>query len=1194
MKDNQDTIESTLIVKGDTLLGLYTIESDAFVGGMGQVFRVHHTGWKVNLAMKQPKRELFQNEGQKETFIEECEHWIRLGLHPHIVSCYYVREIDGIPSIFAEWMDGGSLKEHIHSGALYEGNEDEARERILDISIQFARGLHYAHEQGLIHQDVKPDNLLLTADGRAKVLTAKVADFGIANARAIVAGMDNDTGVSGNKTMVTKGHAYTPAYCSPEQKGRGALTRRTDIWSWAVSVLEMFLGERLWMDGTVAGLACDDYFGTERIPIPEAMKELLRRCFRENEADRPHDFSIIEAELLRIYHAGTGRDYPRLLPKAASLNADSLNNRALSYIDLGKPEEAEACWEKAIKIDPNSSLSQYNYSLHLWKAARIDDMEAFSRLMLVSTKDTNFYYCLAQLHLARADAESAIECVHEAFNKYGENEELKNVLDEAREMMDKGLDGRCIHKLEGHTEFVKAVCLSPDGKLALSGSYDKTVKLWDVATSKCIRTFEGYTNSIYSVSFSSDCKKVISACRETIMIRDIETGESIDASELCERFFPERLFAERYRVQGWYLLRLSERKIELLDLNGPNYKVSVLHLDKTDFGIKSVCLDSSGRLALTGGAFSPYEIKLWDVETGTHLKILKGHTMAVVSVCFSPNGKFVLSESEDLMLKIWDISTGECIRTLKRPEGYDTSLFCNSNGRPALSGVKGNTMKLWDLATGACVRTFSFGDLGLGMFVCFSTDGKFALSYGNNDTVEVWNMPVDPGYKMLISKIQSSETAVNESDLFSFIVDEINRLIVEKEISTAINKLEELRKIESFSSSEAYYQTASQLAKYCISVRWTHYALRFDKSVDSPIVWGFRGVNGNYNVIFSKINNNTIELCDFATGKPVMCLKGHKDRIKSFSFSSDGRQAYSCSWYGVVKIWDISTGACLLTKKGVLQDDFQPFFSPGGKLALIRSKYDNVRLRDIINGKYLHQFLVDYHAVHSMCFSPTGLQFLSSRGREVDLWDVSSKEKIRSFKLNTTKEFSCSLCFSLDGKTVLSGSNKGSITAWDTVTGACIHTLKGHADEVVSVCFSPDNKWVLSGSRDKTIMLWDISTEECIHKFTGFTAEVQKVCFSPDGRKIVILTKKEIHFYDLEYDLQFPGWHDWDEGARPYLDIFLALHPAWTDEDFYNILIPDLQNCGYGWLRPEGVRVRLEEMPKKKNGSLWKRFFRKK
>ncbi|MDR1162128.1 MAG: serine/threonine protein kinase, partial [Tannerellaceae bacterium] len=300
--DNAVPAADTPIEKGNTLLDLYKVESDPIVGGMGRVFRIRHTGWNTDLAMKQPKRELFQNEAQKQAFIHECDAWINLGLHPHIVSCYYVREIGGIPSIFSEWMDGGSLKGYINSGALYEGSEETVLERILDISIQFARGLHYAHEQQLIHQDVKPDNLLLTKTGEAKV-----ADFGLANAKTMLGAEAGNT-PSGTGTIISKSGGYTPAYCSPEQQTeKGELTRRTDIWSWAVSVLEMFVGERPWNNGVVAGLACEDYFDMERTPLPETMKALLRHCFKQDEAERPHDFKEIETALLQIYHDSTAK-----------------------------------------------------------------------------------------------------------------------------------------------------------------------------------------------------------------------------------------------------------------------------------------------------------------------------------------------------------------------------------------------------------------------------------------------------------------------------------------------------------------------------------------------------------------------------------------------------------------------------------------------------------------------------------------------------------------------------------------------------------------------------------------------------------------------------------------------------------------------------------------------------------------------
>ena len=164
----------------DMLLNTYRVESEAFRGGMGAVWRVRHTGWNVDLAMKRPHPEAFRTEKKKKAFTA--------------------------------------------------------------VAIQFACGLHYAHENNLIHQDVKPDNLLLAGDW-----TAKVSDFGLAKARSMLTfldGMATKPEMDENATMVSPGGGRTPAYCSPEQAAAQLLTKRTDIYSWAVSVLEMYLGDK--------------------------------------------------------------------------------------------------------------------------------------------------------------------------------------------------------------------------------------------------------------------------------------------------------------------------------------------------------------------------------------------------------------------------------------------------------------------------------------------------------------------------------------------------------------------------------------------------------------------------------------------------------------------------------------------------------------------------------------------------------------------------------------------------------------------------------------------------------------------------------------------------------------------------------------------------------------------------------------
>ena len=180
-RHQSNVISNERILKGDSILDTYEVTSDAISGGMGSVWRVHPNSWNVELAMKRPQPRFFAEGSaeRKEQFIDECQNWIDLGLHPNIVSCYYIREIGGVPSIFSEWMDGGSLKEAIQSRILYEGTGEEVQERILDIAIQSLWGILYSHERDLVHQDIKPGNILLT-----KAWEAKAADFGLARARS--------------------------------------------------------------------------------------------------------------------------------------------------------------------------------------------------------------------------------------------------------------------------------------------------------------------------------------------------------------------------------------------------------------------------------------------------------------------------------------------------------------------------------------------------------------------------------------------------------------------------------------------------------------------------------------------------------------------------------------------------------------------------------------------------------------------------------------------------------------------------------------------------------------------------------------------------------------------------------------------------------------------------------------------------
>jgi serine/threonine protein kinase len=361
---------------GDVILDLYEvqfvteghrenqIEKPFHEGGFGRVYKVWHQSWQRDLAVKCPKPIVSLSQDARSAFQCECETWINLRLHPNVTACHYVRDLGGSPRVFSEYADAGTLADWISSGRLYDGDDSTIVNRILDLSIQFARGLHHAHESGVIHQDVKSLNALMWEDG-----ALKVTDFGIGGTRFSTI---EEKIIEPNQTLIVTAGSMTPSHCSPEQRAGKKLDRRTDIWSWAVCVLEMFNGGVTWLSGAAADKALEAYLeygsATDHIPmIPDAMIPLLRKCLSIDPEKRPKTLAVCATAIKEAYEELNRIDYARLEPIAVTDSPESLNNRAISLIDLGRNEEAKSVFEQATKKYPSSRSIVYNYNLFKWR-----------------------------------------------------------------------------------------------------------------------------------------------------------------------------------------------------------------------------------------------------------------------------------------------------------------------------------------------------------------------------------------------------------------------------------------------------------------------------------------------------------------------------------------------------------------------------------------------------------------------------------------------------------------------------------------------------------------------------------------------------------------------------------------------------------------------------------------------------------
>ena len=680
---------------GDKILDLYEVKDVHTGGGMGLVYRVRHTGWNLDLAVKSPRQDYFQTQEQRDNFVRECETWIDLGLHPNTVSCFYVRTLGDIPRVFAEYVVGGSLSDWIKNRKLYESGHEKALEVILDIAIQFAWGLHYAHEKGLVHQDVKPANVMMSADD-----TPKVTDFGLAKARGITG--ERNAAVPGQSVLVSVG-GMTQAYCSPEQARASAeakvgaaptkLTRRTDIWSWGLSVLEMFTGEMTWQTGQAAAEVLEGYLEMgavdEAIPLmPEEIVLLLKHCFQPKPDERPKDMQEIVLKLQDAYNQITGREYTREEPEAPELLADGLNNKALSYLDLGKKEDAIKCWLTALEINQTHLEATYNMSLSQWRDGKIDDSETLERLENCSNNPTvdkeKFAQLKSLIHAERLDLDAARDVIKGFPGRYHalfadkDIDEIRSIFtykgpsgwicesvaftpDGRFAVAEKGYNlvvcdlkaDQCIRTLRGHTHGVSSIAITSDGKHAVSGSKDKTLRVWELQTGQCFRVLLGHTDDVSSVTVTPDGIYAVSASKDkTLRVWDLVTGQCI------------------HTLKG--------------------------HADQ----VSTIGITPDGRFAVSGSKDNT--LRVWDLVTGQSVHALEGHSSDVLSVIFTPDRRYSVSRSWG-SFRVWDLETGQCVRTWKPHIGF--CIAVTPDAHYAISVAGDYKLHVHELATSQCIRS---------------------------------------------------------------------------------------------------------------------------------------------------------------------------------------------------------------------------------------------------------------------------------------------------------------------------------------------------------------------------------------------------------------------------------------------------------------------------------------------------------
>jgi len=299
-----------------------------------------------------------------------------------------------------------------------------------------------------------------------------------------------------------------------------------------------------------------------------------------------------------------------------------------------------------------------------------------------------------------------------------------------------------VRVLNGHTFWVACVAFSPNGRTLASGSYDKTIKLWDVASGTEIQTLYGHSKTVRSIAFSPDGHTIASGSwDETVKLWDVANGTEImtfdeswylGADILSVAFSPDgRKLAAGFGMNTIKLWDVaSGTEIWTLGTEDRPQQARIC-------SVYSVAFSPDGRTLASTNVF--HEVSLWDIASGAEIRTIGSHDFCYQSVAFSPDGRILASGSSEGTIKLFDVETGTEIRTLGgKTFGGVWSIAFSPDGQ-TIASTHGNTIKLWDVASGTEIQTLG-KDLSYVMCVAFSPDGSTLASGGYDYRIRLWQV----------------------------------------------------------------------------------------------------------------------------------------------------------------------------------------------------------------------------------------------------------------------------------------------------------------------------------------------------------------------------------------------------------------------------------------------------------------------
>ena len=669
----------------------YKILSELGRGGMAVVYRATDTMLDRSVAVKMILSENTSHEKSEKMlkrFNREAKTLASLS-HPNIVKVLDYGEYDSTPYLVMEFVSGGSLKARMHRPIPYA--------EAATILAPVARALHHAHQQKIVHRDVKPENILIN-DSEQPMLS----DFGILK----LVDTEESHGLTGTGKIVG-----TPAYMSPEQIRGREVDGRADMYSLGIVFFEMVAGRKPYNANTPIELSMQHLHD----PIPKAKQfvrdlpadvdQIIAKAIAKNPEDRYSNMGAFAQALEKLSGTTVG-----------TTTAERRAMRAAEEKELAKKRQRRGI-NPIYYIVPALALVGIGVYLIIGKNNTLTPPAATSTIAIVSTKaatNTSKPQSTATKQLPTNtptqfvfNTSTPVVTVPPKLNlqtisSITEVNRIDRIsvirmdwIDNQYGLVDAGTGG--VSFINAKTSAIKKVDLPGEIPLSMAASpannhvyvlFNDSIKVIDTTTYKVVNTFSPITGGAISIAASADGKLLA--------------------------------------------LGISDNKTQLLNAEDG----SVVRNLRSNYGGWAVAFSPDSSYIVSG---TSQGILKWQTGTGNWQNTSGGQDKTVKSLAFSNNGKIVAGGG-DGFIYIWNVVDGELIHQISDQFGVVNSLDFSPDDSMLVSGTDDNIVRIWSVDSASVVKSLE-GHTSRVYGVCFSPDGQNIASGANEGTIRIWGLP---------------------------------------------------------------------------------------------------------------------------------------------------------------------------------------------------------------------------------------------------------------------------------------------------------------------------------------------------------------------------------------------------------------------------------------------------------------------